>query len=241
MKLIKHTLLLTVILSAFTTFNANAQLYTFTNDELGLPGTVATGVTASSLTPVNGPVFINACGSGYSTDTWSLSTGAFSTAFSAIQLTLTPTAGYSMTITQMQFDLGRNPQGPSRMRYAYSTDGGASWINNGTDYSVPSGSCGSGTTFIWNMTDFTSTSAVIFRIYGWNAGNVNGQERNYNGIVAGSACALTAWYADADGDGFGNPAVSTLACNAPTGYVANNTDCNDANASIKPSATEICN
>ena len=38
-------------------------------------------------------------------------------------------------------------------------------------------------------------------------------------VVAG-----TTWYADVDGDGFGNPAATLLACSQPNGYVANNTD-----------------
>jgi hypothetical protein len=49
------------------------------------------------------------------------------------------------------------------------------------------------------------------------------------------------FYRDADGDGFGNLAVTTQACTAPTGYVANSTDCNDSNAAVKPTATEVCN
>jgi hypothetical protein len=43
------------------------------------------------------------------------------------------------------------------------------------------------------------------------------------------------YYQDADGDGFGNAAVTTQSCNGiPTGYAADNTDCNDAIATVNP-------
>ncbi len=48
------------------------------------------------------------------------------------------------------------------------------------------------------------------------------------------ACALLAFYADADGDGFGDPLVAVLACSAPAGYVANSLDCYDGNATARP-------
>jgi hypothetical protein len=47
--------------------------------------------------------------------------------------------------------------------------------------------------------------------------------------------AATTYYADADGDTYGNPAVTTTSCTgAPVGYVANNLDCDDTNPALNP-------
>jgi len=47
------------------------------------------------------------------------------------------------------------------------------------------------------------------------------------------------YYADTDGDGFGNPAVSQQSCiGAPIGYVTNNTDCDDTDSAIYPNSTK---
>lgn len=52
--------------------------------------------------------------------------------------------------------------------------------------------------------------------------------------------ANTTYYEDADGDNYGNPAVTQLSCTgAPSGYVANNTDCDDTKNTVYPGATEI--
>lgn len=48
------------------------------------------------------------------------------------------------------------------------------------------------------------------------------------------------WYADADGDGFGDPSVILLQCDAPDTYVDNGEDCNDQDETIHPGATEVC-
>jgi hypothetical protein len=47
------------------------------------------------------------------------------------------------------------------------------------------------------------------------------------------------WYADADGDTYGNAAVATQSCVRPAGYVSSSTDCNDSSAAIHPGASEI--
>src|SRR5258705_7183750 len=47
---------------------------------------------------------------------------------------------------------------------------------------------------------------------------------------------------DADGDGNGSPSVTVTSCAAPAGYVANQTDCNDAAPAIHPGVGDaVCN
>jgi len=56
-----------------------------------------------------------------------------------------------------------------------------------------------------------------------------------------SCNAPSTFYADADGDGYGNNDVTTVSCFVPIGYVSDNNDCNDGNGSVNPAATEVCN
>jgi hypothetical protein len=49
------------------------------------------------------------------------------------------------------------------------------------------------------------------------------------------------WYADSDNDGFGDVSVTAVACNQPTGYVGDSSDCDDATSSTNPNADEYCN
>ncbi|MFT5679802.1 MAG: hypothetical protein ACI8RZ_000707 [Myxococcota bacterium] len=48
------------------------------------------------------------------------------------------------------------------------------------------------------------------------------------------------WYADSDTDGFGDASTSTRACDEPSGYVADDSDCNDADITINPDGEEVC-
>lgn len=71
----------------------------------------------------------------------------------------------------------------------------------------------------------------------------DGIDNNCSGVIDDpSAVDARLWYADVDGDGFGDPSLATTirACTQPGNRVANRDDCDDANASIRPGATEIC-
>ena len=49
------------------------------------------------------------------------------------------------------------------------------------------------------------------------------------------------YWADADGDGFGEPVGEAVqACTAPTGHADNHDDCDDTDASVNPDARELC-
>ncbi len=54
-----------------------------------------------------------------------------------------------------------------------------------------------------------------------------------------SATGTSTWYRDADADGHAGT-TSTLACDAPDGYLATSTDCDDTTAARSPSNAEVC-
>jgi hypothetical protein len=54
------------------------------------------------------------------------------------------------------------------------------------------------------------------------------------------ALDATTWYADLDSDGYGNAGSTTTACSQPTGFVVDNTDCDDTSGSTNPGGSEVC-
>ncbi|MAA80560.1 MAG: hypothetical protein CL916_14995 [Deltaproteobacteria bacterium] len=69
----------------------------------------------------------------------------------------------------------------------------------------------------------------------------NGEDDNCNGASDDNANDASIWYADTDGDTYGDPLSWDLGCTVPSGYVADGTDCNDLDGAIHPAAAEICN
>ena len=69
----------------------------------------------------------------------------------------------------------------------------------------------------------------------------NGLDDNCDGTTDGPGAAdARTWYRDADTDGYGDVSVSTPECSAPSGYVADTTDCDDTRAGTNPGAAEVC-
>lgn len=68
-----------------------------------------------------------------------------------------------------------------------------------------------------------------YRVYAFNDDG-NSVPSNENNV----ATASNIYYQDADLDGYGNPAVSINICEASAGYVLNNNDCDDSDATINP-------
>jgi alpha-tubulin suppressor-like RCC1 family protein len=52
--------------------------------------------------------------------------------------------------------------------------------------------------------------------------------------------AFQAWYRDQDGDNYGLTSQSVQSCAQPSGHAPNAGDCNDAQPSLNPGATEVC-
>jgi len=69
-----------------------------------------------------------------------------------------------------------------------------------------------------------------------------GVDDNCNGVAdEATAVDTTTFYRDADGDSYGDPASTTAACIAPSGFVDNADDCDDTCDVCYTGATEICN
>ncbi len=65
----------------------------------------------------------------------------------------------------------------------------------------------------------------------------DGADNDCNGVVDDVA-EPPIWFRDADGDTYGDALVTNAACTAPSGFVADGTDCDDTDPAVHPGATE---
>ncbi len=97
-------------------------------------------------------------------------------------------------------------------------------------------SCSAPAGYVTTGTDCLDSSATV---YPGAAETCNGVDDDCDGVIDDGTSGVSTFYADADGDGYGNSAVTSSACTAPAGYVSNATDCDDADATSHPTASEI--
>ena len=68
----------------------------------------------------------------------------------------------------------------------------------------------------------------------------DGIDNDCDGDTDNGAIDTLEFYIDTDGDGFGDSETSIDECEAPPGFVLDNTDCDDSDVDINPDAEEIC-
>ncbi|MED5372118.1 MAG: MopE-related protein [Myxococcota bacterium] len=68
----------------------------------------------------------------------------------------------------------------------------------------------------------------------------DGIDNNCDAITDVDATDVVTWYGDSDGDGFGGEAITLDACEAPAGFLPDNSDCDDNDATVSPDGLEIC-
>jgi hypothetical protein len=66
----------------------------------------------------------------------------------------------------------------------------------------------------------------------------DGTDNDCDNQVDEGALDTLAWYADEDGDGFGDPDSMVLDCERPPGHVADDSDCDDSDPEVFPGAEE---
>ena len=69
----------------------------------------------------------------------------------------------------------------------------------------------------------------------------NGDDDDCDGVTApATSVGAAVWYADDDADGHGDPSATTIACDAPPGWLATADDCDDTRADVSPDGAEVC-
>ncbi|MBK9732911.1 MAG: T9SS type A sorting domain-containing protein [Chitinophagaceae bacterium] len=113
----------------------------------------------------------------------------------------------------------------------------------GTSSGSGSGFCDAPLNLVTNHSDCNDNNAAI-KPSATEICDANDVDEDCDGLgddADPSAIGKILYYPDADLDGYGAlNATGSAWCNQPVGKVSNKTDCNDANSSINPAGTEIC-
>ena len=96
--------------------------------------------------------------------------------------------------------------------------------------------CGSPTTGPTSPTEPTRSTSEDCRA----EERCNGVDDDCDGQIDEDAVDAPTWYADEDGDGFGDASAPVRACEQPEGTVEDDSDCDDDAAEASPGEPEVC-
>ncbi|NAS31783.1 hypothetical protein GTQ40_12420 [Flavobacteriaceae bacterium R38] len=140
---------------------------------------------------------------------------------------------YSTTLgVEVIADIPPNPGNPSvsnnncgqaTLTRSSNPPHGITWYWQGKNANGASTALGSGSTFIANQGSGT---------YYIRARNSSGNWSTGSGSVYVNINSGTIWYADSDGDSYGDASVTTVSCTQPIGYVSNDDDYDDSTINI---------
>ena len=99
-------------------------------------------------------------------------------------------------------------------------------------------SCAAG---VGEVADATDCNDGVATVHPSAAEHCDGVDEDCDGAVDEEAFDFTTFYADTDGDGFGNLSAPQSACSLPAGYSTDAADCDDGSAAVSPAAMELCN
>jgi len=97
--------------------------------------------------------------------------------------------------------------------------------------------CDQPTGYVDDSADCDDTDAAVSPVA---TESCNDGDDDCDGTVDEDASDATTWYADADDDGYGTVDDTVASCDAPSGYVGPNTDCDDSDDTISPDGVEAC-
>ena len=231
------------------TWSNNSQTYTASGTYTGTTANCVTQKLNLTITPsTSGTTTVSAC----DTYTWSAGNGNTYTSTPTTAptfvsgcntQTLALTINQSTTSSETQSACGS---------YFWSVSG-ESYSTSGTYTSTSTNAAGCPDTkiLVLTVTPVVNTTTTVTECdsYTWP---VNSQTYTASGSFSVTTGCDTdyleltintssVYYADTDGDGYGNASSSTNACSQPSGYVSNSTDCNDTSATVYPGATEVAN